>query len=134
MRQGTAYNGKVGTMKRNEIIKQIEENKPQPLGRDKIKKCFAIIFAIGKRTISGKELARLVNLTDVQLRHHILYIRREMIKFQNPTGKFFIVADKNGYRLTNDKKALKKYLTALLTRYSNIYNQILQLRLILLND
>ncbi len=74
-----------------------------------------------------------VGLNTIELRHHILYIRREMNKFQNPTGKYFITADKNGYKLTANKQQLETYLHALETRYKNLTSQILELKLAILN-
>lgn len=118
---------------RKQLLNEIEQNKPRELTAEEIRICFKIISFIGIRTVHIKEIADHLKVTDIEARHYILMIRREMNKFQNPTGMYFIVADQNGYKLTEDEDALETYLNALLKRYKNILSQILQIKLSILN-
>lgn len=126
------------------VLQEIKCNKrkgnPRELTRDEVKICFKILTCFNEEDVATpmsllKERMQkyIPSITEVEIRQHILYIRREMNRFQNPTGRYFITANKNGYILTSITTELEAYHHNLTKRRNNIEAELLELELALAN-
>lgn len=80
---------------------------------DKIATCFKILKAFKPEEPINltkiKERSKLC-MSDFELKQHIMYIRANMVsKFQNPTGKIFLIENEEGYRLTSSVVLIYNY-------------------------
>ncbi len=122
-------------MKSKELLKKIWDSNLPPIPKDDIKDCFAILGQLTKEYKQGKDIADALNIKPVRLRMLILEIRKRMIsKFQNPSGKFFIIANQSGYKLSENSDELITYLHNLKKRHKNISAMIKELELALSNN
>jgi hypothetical protein len=94
----------MGTIKK--AINKLELTQPTP---DQITSCFKLISLLKTDEYTkGRDLATMLKIKPIQVRQLIQIIRKFMVsKFQNPTGKIFLIATEKGYRLTEDKQTQK---------------------------
>ena len=98
------------------------------LSREEIKFCFKIILAMGREQFSLREISEKMGVERKKVKKYIEIIRASMVtKFQNPTGKFFIIKKGKYYEISDILCELEEYRMVILQKQNNLYNQMVEL-------
>lgn len=74
-----------------------------------------------------------IDMRDIEIREIIQFLRMNFLKFQNPTGKYYLIANMNGYIITDKREVLVKYLHTIQYRIEKLEAQAQELKKVVNN-
>lgn len=119
---------------RSKILRDWQKLDNFPLQQRSINKIYKIIAFLEDKPQSIGGIAKHLNITKNDATNLIKQARAYMIKFQNPTGRYYLTTDWNNVWLTDNKAEISMEIDILEGQLRLTEMQLLQAKLLLINN
>lgn len=122
-----------GKMKKTQkYLKLFKSKSPKRISHKDETLCWKLLWNLrGSGRFTTRELAKQLKITNTKTANLIKLIRERNHMFFNPTNKLFILADQQGFYLSNEAKELKDYSKILKEQIKSKTFQLRELEIVM---